>query len=288
MTIVALLGTGTMGAGMARSIAGAGHEVRVWNRSRERAEELADVATVATGPAEAVRGADVVVTMLWDADSVESVVRDAAPGLGDGTLWLQTSTVGIDGARRLAGLAQEHGLVFVDAPVLGTKQPAANGALVVLAAGPEQSQAAAGPVLDAIGSRTIWVGEQPGQASALKLVVNGWLAVVTEGVAEALLAARALGLDPRLFLEAIKGGALDAPYVGLKGGAMLDGALDPSFSLSGGAKDAALALDAVTAVGLEPDDVALLAAAREHLDRAVAEGHGDLDVAATYLAHRTR
>jgi 3-hydroxyisobutyrate dehydrogenase len=225
--------------------------------------------------------------MLWDADSVESVVEEAAPGLGDGVLWLQTSTVGVDGARRLARLAEQHGLVFVDAPVLGTKQPAANGALVVLAAGPESARAAAGPVFDAIGSRTIWVGEQPGQASALKLVVNGWLAVVTEGVAEALTAARALGLDPRLFLEAVKGGGLDAPYVGVKGGAMLEGAFDPTFTVTGGAKDAALALDAVTAVGLDPDDVALLSAAREHLDRAVAEGHGDLDIAATYLAHRT-
>ena len=288
MTTIALLGTGTMGAGMARTIAGAGHELRVWNRSAERAEALADVATVAADPAEAVRGADVVVTMLWDADSVESVVREAAPALVDGALWLQTSTVGVDGARRLAGLAEEHGLVFVDAPVLGTKQPAANGALVVLAAGPDDARAAAAPVFDAIGSRTIWVGDQQGLASALKLVVNGWLAVVTEGVAEALTATRALGLDPRLFLEAVKGGALDAPYVGLKGTAMLEGALDPAFSLSGGAKDAALALDAITAVGLEPDDVALLAAAREHLDRAVAEGHGDLDIAATYLAHRTR
>ena len=223
--------------------------------------------------------------MLWDADSVESVVREAAPGLGDGALWLQTSTVGIDGARRLAALAAEHGLVFVDAPVLGTKQPAATGNLVVLAAGPEQARGAAAPVFDAIGSRTIWVGEQPGQASALKLVVNGYLAVVTEGVAEALTAAKALGVDPRLFLEAVRGGALDAPYVGIKGGAMLEESFDPAFTVAGGAKDAALALDAVLAVGLEPDDVALLAAARDHLDRAVAEGHGDLDIAATYLAH---
>jgi 3-hydroxyisobutyrate dehydrogenase len=286
MAKVALLGTGTMGAGMARTIAGAGHELRVWNRSRERAEPLADVATVADDPAAAVQGVDVVVTMLWDADSVESVVREAAPGLADGTLWLQTSTVGVDGTRRLAGFAREHGLVFVDAPVLGTKQPAATGALVVLAAGPQQARAGAEPVFEAIGNRTIWVGDEPGQASALKLVVNSWLAVVAEGVAEALTAARVLGLDPRLFMEAVKGGGLDAPYVGLKGGAMLEGAFEPTFTVAGGAKDAALALDAVAGIGLDPDDLAVIAAAREHLDRAVAEGNGDLDIAATYLSHR--
>jgi 3-hydroxyisobutyrate dehydrogenase len=286
MTTVALLGTGTMGAGMARTIAGAGHELRVWNRSRERAEPLGDVATVADDPAEAVRGADVVVTMLWDADSVESVVREAAPGLARGTLWLQTSTVGVDGARHLAGLAREQGLLFVDAPVLGTKQPAATGALVVLAAGPQDARAGAEPVFDAIGSRTIWVGEEPGQASALKLVVNSWLVVVTEGVAEALTAARVLGLDPHLFLEAVRGGGLDAPYVGVKGRAMLEEGFDPTFTVAGAAKDAALALDAVGGMGLEPDDLAVISAAREHLDRAVAEGHGDLDIAATYLSHR--
>ena len=103
MTIVALLGTGTMGAGMARTIAAAGHELRVWNRTPERARALSDVATVADDPAEAVRGAEVVVTMLWDAGSVESVIKEAAAGLTPGTVWLQTSTVGLDGTGRLVG-----------------------------------------------------------------------------------------------------------------------------------------------------------------------------------------
>ncbi len=192
MTTVALLGTGTMGTGMARRIAGAGLDLRVWNRSAGPAEALADVATVELDAAKAVRGADVVVTMVWDADSVTDVVRAAAPGLAEGTLWLQTSTVGVDGARRLAGLAGELGLVFVDSPVLGTKQPAAQGQLVVLAAGPREAKEKAEPVFDAIGQRTIWVGEEPGQASALKLVVNSWLATVAESVAELLTATRAL------------------------------------------------------------------------------------------------
>jgi 3-hydroxyisobutyrate dehydrogenase len=286
MTTVALLGTGTMGTGMARRIAGAGLDLRVWNRSAGPAEALADVATVELDAAKAVQGADVVVTMVWDADSVTDVVRAATPGLAEGTLWLQTSTVGVEGARRLAGLAGEHSLVFVDSPVLGTKQPAAQGQLVVLAAGPERAKEQATPVFDAIGQRTIWVGEEPGQASALKLVVNSWLATVAESVAELLTATRALGLDPRLFLDAVKGGALDAPFVGLKGGAMLEGSFDPSFSVAGAAKDVGLAFDALTAAGLDTGDVAVLAAARQGLDRAVADGHGDLDVAAVYLSHQ--
>ena len=273
---------------MARRIAGAGLDLRVWNRSAGPAQALADVATVESDPAKAVQGADVVLTMVWDADSVVDVVRAAAPGLAEGTLWLQTSTVGVDGARRLAGLAGQHGLVFVDSPVLGTKQPAAQGQLVVARRRAHgEAQERAGPVFDAIGQRTIWVGEEPGQASALKLVVNGWLATVAEGVAEALTATRALGLDPRLFLEAVKGGALDAPFVGAQGRRHARGLVRPDL-LGGGRprRTRPSRSTAFTAAGLDFADVAVLAAARAGLDRAVADGHGDLDVAAVYLSHR--
>jgi 3-hydroxyisobutyrate dehydrogenase len=285
-TTVAVLGTGTMGTGMAHSLARAGFTLQVWNRSRDRAEPLADVgATVCDTAEEAVRGADVVLTMVWDAESVAEVIRAAAPGLREGTVWVQTSTVGVEGAQRLAKLAEQQGLVFVDSPVLGTKQPAENGELVVVAAGPARARAVADPVLDAIGNRTIWVGEQPGSASALKLIVNSWLVTIVEGVAEALTAARVLGLDPQLFLDAVHGGVLDAPFVGVKGGAMLRGAFEPSFSLAAADKDARLALHAVAAAGLDSDDLGVFAAARSCLERAVDEGHGGQDVAATYLGH---
>ena len=134
---VALLGTGTMGAGMARSIAGAGLRLRVWNRTRERAEPLAGVATVADTAADAVRGADVLVTMLFDADSVAAAVAEAGDALGPGTVWLQTTTVGVHGERQVAGVAGDLGVPYVDAPVLGTRGPAEQGKLVVLASGPK-------------------------------------------------------------------------------------------------------------------------------------------------------
>ncbi|MGZ4495382.1 MAG: NAD(P)-dependent oxidoreductase, partial [Nocardioides sp.] len=137
---VALLGTGLMGAGMARNIAKAGLTLRVWNRSADKAAPLADAgATVAATPAEAVEGADVVVTMLFDTDSVAATMREAAPGLSGDAVWLQMATVGIAGTDTLAGLARELGVAFVDAPVLGTRKPAEDGTLVVLASGPEQA-----------------------------------------------------------------------------------------------------------------------------------------------------
>ena len=210
-----------MGAGMARNIAAAGLPVRVWNRTAARAEPLADVATVAGSIREAVEGADIVLTMLYDVDSVASAITEAGPALGDDTVWLQQSTVGVAGTERLVALADELGVAYVDAPVLGTRKPAEDGALVVLASGAADLRARVAPVLDAIGSRTMWVGEA-GAGTRLKLAANAWVLTVVEGVAESLALTRDLGLDPRLFLEAVAGGALDAPYVGLKGAAMIE------------------------------------------------------------------
>ena len=134
---VALLGTGTMGLGMGRNLAAAGFPLRAWNRTRTKAEPLGGSgAEVVDTPAEAVRGADVVITMLFDADSVEATMREARDSLGEDVVWLQQSTVGVVGSDRLTKVAEELGLAYVDAPVLGTKKPAEDGALVVLASGP--------------------------------------------------------------------------------------------------------------------------------------------------------
>src|SRR3954447_902303 len=118
---IAFLGTGIMGAPMARHLVEGGHDVAVWNRTAEKARPLGELgARVAADPADAMAGVEVVVTMLTDGAAVEDVMRDAAPAAPDGTTWWQASTVGIDGTESLVALAEEHGLALVDAPVLGT------------------------------------------------------------------------------------------------------------------------------------------------------------------------
>ena len=121
---VALLGTGTMGEGMARNIAAAGLPLRVWNRTASRPSRWRTSPRSPASVAEAVRGADVVVTMLYDADSVAESMEQARGELGPETVWLQQSTVGVEGSERLAALAADLGVTYVDAPVLGTKKPA--------------------------------------------------------------------------------------------------------------------------------------------------------------------
>src|SRR6478609_113772 len=202
-----------MGAGMARNLIAAGLDVTVWNRRPDRAGPLADAgARIATDVAGAVAGADVVVTMLFDADAVAQVMEEALPAMAPEAVWVQMSTVGLEGTERLAALAAQHDVSFLDAPVLGTKAPAEQGTLTVLVGGPSALRDAVTPVFDAIGSKTIWIGERPGEGHKLKLVANSWVGMVTAGTGQAIALAGALGLDPQLFLDVIAGGPLDLPY----------------------------------------------------------------------------
>jgi 3-hydroxyisobutyrate dehydrogenase len=249
----------------------------VWNRSRDKAERI-EGATVADTVAQATRRADVVITMLFDADSVLAVADELVEALGTETVWLQCSTVGPDGARAIAERAPGR---VVDAPVLGTRKPAEDGALVVLASGPEELVAAAAPALEAIGSRTVDAGREPGAASALKLACNAWVALLTAGTAQSLGLARALGVDPALFLDAISGGAVDTPYAHLKGAAMLDGGDAVSFALDNVRKDVGLMVEAADGAGF-PDT--FLRALLDLYDRASEQGHGGDDVASVKAA----
>ena len=195
---VAILGTGIMGSGMARNLLAAGIEVRAWNRSREKAEPLAENgATVVDTPTEATNGADFVLTMLADAGVTEEVVGGdgVLSSLADGGVWLQTATVGAEGNGRLTKMAEDRGLPYVDAPVLGARQPAEQGQLVVLASGPDDVRDKCGPVFDAIGAKTLWLGEA-GAGSRLKLVVNNWIVGLLGTLAETISLARATGVDP--------------------------------------------------------------------------------------------
>ncbi|HWC82094.1 MAG TPA: NAD(P)-dependent oxidoreductase [Pseudonocardiaceae bacterium] len=281
-TSVAVLGTGLMGAGMARSLARAGLAVRAWNRSADKARPLAtDGVSVHEDVTEAVSGADVVLTMLFDADSVAGVMKQVIPALGKETVWAQTSTVGLDGTEELAALADKHSVSFVDSPVLGTRQPAEDGKLIVLAGGPSALRDKVSPVFDAIGARTVWVGERPGDGHRLKLVANSWVLSLTTSVAQAVAFARDLGVQPQQFLDVIAGGPLDSAYAQLKAKSMIDGEFPPAFGLSGAVKDSGLILDAMREAGTDSRVIAAVLAEFQDAERA---GHGAEDMAAVLFA----
>ncbi|MFI2373726.1 NAD(P)-dependent oxidoreductase [Streptomyces sp. NPDC018964] len=282
---VSVLGTGIMGAAMARNLLRAGHTVRAWNRTRAKAEPLAaDGAHIAGTPAEAVESADVVLTMLYDGPATLETMRQAAPALRGGTVWAQSATAGVEGVAELAGFAREHGLLFYDAPVLGTRQPAEAGQLTVLAAGPAEGRDRVTPVFDAVGARTVWTGEDGATAGAtrLKLVANSWVLAATTAAGEALALAEALDVAPDGFFDLIAGGPLDMGYLRAKARMILDGRLTPAqFAVTTAAKDARLIVRAGEQHGVRLD---VAAASAERFERADAQGRGDEDMAAAYYA----
>jgi 3-hydroxyisobutyrate dehydrogenase len=281
---VAVLGTGIMGAAMARNLLSAGMEVRVWNRTREKAEPLAEDGTKVAGtPAEAAEAADFLITMLSDAAAVEAAVGgNVLPALAEGGVWLQMSTVGTEGSDRLQKLAAERGVAYVDAPVLGTKQPAEQGALIVLASGPEEVREKCQPVFDAVGNKILWLGPA-GAGSRLKLVVNNWIVGLVGVLAETTALAEATGVDPARFLEVIEGGPLGLPYAQIKGKMMIEEEFPTSFSLRLARKDAALVLDVAEKEGLR---LAVTEAVVARFDETLDAGHGEEDLAAVYLSVR--
>jgi 3-hydroxyisobutyrate dehydrogenase len=285
MRRVAVLGTGKMGAGMARSLLRSGLDVTVWNRSPDRAAPLAaDGAHVSETAADAVARVDAVVTMLWEGDSVVEVVAEALPAAPAGVLWVQTSTVSVhDAGDRLPALAARYGARYLDAPVLGTRQPAEEGKLIILAAAPAPLRDPITPLFDAIGARTIWVSERPGDGTRLKLVANSWVGTIVAATGQAIALARGLGLDPQVFLDTVQGSAVDSAYLHAKGQAMIAGQFPAAFTVHGAIKDTGLIADAMRETGT---DAALMDAVREQFRKAAGSGHGDEDMAAIFCAFR--
>ncbi len=283
---VAVLGTGTLGAPMARNLARSGTAVAVWNRSAERAQPLAqDGIRVCSSVPDAVHKAEIVLTMLSDSTAVTAVMQEAGglDAMTAGAIWVQSSTVGIADTERCAELARTAGVTFVDAPVLGTRTPAERGQLVLLASGPDEARERCRPAFEAIGKQTLWLGPA-GTGTRLKLVVNTWLLSLVEVLAEAVAFAKAMGFDPESFFSTIEQGGVSLPYVRLKGGAMVREEFPPDFTLRLARKDMQLVLDAAAQSRLP---VPVVETVIRQFDRAIDLGHGDKDYAATYLATRS-
>jgi 3-hydroxyisobutyrate dehydrogenase len=282
--VVAVIGAGgTMGLPMARNVAGAGVEVRAWNRSQEKAEPLAgDGVEVLGTAAEAADGASVLLTILSDADAVVDALEGpdgALAGAERGALWLQMSTIGIEGTERCAALAEENGLTLVDAPVVGTKQPAEEGKLTVLASGPDEVRERCERLFEPIAQKAVWLGEA-GTGTRMKLVINSWLLSLVEGLAETVAFAEGVDIDPAQFLETIAGGPIDNAYAQMKGKMMIERSFEPAFKLELAAKDARLVIEAAQRHDLK---LPMLEAIRAQLAEAAVE-HGEKDMSAAYLA----
>jgi 3-hydroxyisobutyrate dehydrogenase len=279
---VALLGTGTMGAGMAQRLLELGFTVSVWNRTPEPARALADQgAAVAATPADAVANTDVVLTMLSNAGAVaEVMLRDGAlDAIPPRATWAQMGTIGAEATDSLASEAARRrpDVVFIDAPVSGSRGPARNGRLLVLASGPAGPHADADAVFAALGQRTLWLGPA-GSGSRLKLVLNAWLAFEIEAAAEASALAERLGVAPEVLEDALTGGPLASAAALTKLAKMGTGDYSADFPLEWALKDLDLALAASGA-----QTTPIVRAIADRWRGLVAKGEGRLDISAARL-----
>jgi 3-hydroxyisobutyrate dehydrogenase len=276
---VAVLGLGAMGHGMAASALRAGLPVIVWDRRQGAARDMAEHgAQVAASAADAARQAAIVVTMVTDADAVISIAGEQGmlAALAPDAIWAQMSTIGVAGIDRVAALvsAERPDVILLDAPVSGSREPAEHGQLTIFASGPGEARSRVAPLFDALGQRTIWVGET-GSGTRLKLVNNTWLAFGNEAVAASVALAHRLGLATETVIGALDGGPLVSPWQAAKLQRIADGEFSPQFALSLALKDVHLALQAAG-----DDRLEVLACLADEWQRAVDQGLGEQDLTA--------
>jgi 3-hydroxyisobutyrate dehydrogenase len=274
---VAVLGIGAMGHGMASSALRAGIPTIVWNRESAATRDLAELgAEVAETAADAARRAAIVLTMVTDTDAVISIAKDHGmlAALAPGSIWAQMSTIGVAGTDRVAAMvdAERPDVMLLDAPVSGSKEPAAQGQLTIFASGPDEARARVTPVFDALGQRTIWVGAV-GAGSRLKIVNNTWLAFACEAVAASVALARRLRLETETLVDALGGGPLVSPWQAAKLQRITKGDFSAQFALSLALKDVHLALQAA-----DDDRFAALACLSDEWQQVVDHGLGDQDL----------
>jgi len=279
--VIAFLGTGRMGGPMAANLARAGFRVQAWDRTASHAAALIkDGATTAASPAEAIKGAQILITMLADGPATEQALRgpDGELDIDPVLIWVQMATVGMEWTERFVNTATRYQVSFFDAPVSGSQGPAQAGELTILASGPSWMREAVAPVFAALGRATTWLGPA-GSGTRAKLVLNNWLADLAETTAETLSFARQLDLDPAQIVDVLASTPLGSPYAVQKARTMLAGDFTPAFALKHALKDADLAAQAAQAGGTE---LTLTSALLPRWRRAVAAGHADEDLAAIY------
>jgi 3-hydroxyisobutyrate dehydrogenase-like beta-hydroxyacid dehydrogenase len=271
---VAILGTGKMGGAMARRLDAKGHELTLWNRTRERAEALGVGSVVAT-PAEAARDAEVVISMLTDADAVRAAY------LGDGgaatvaqhQVFVDMSTAGPDVGKEVAPVIERSGAEFIEAPVIGSVPAVEAGTVVVLAGGTQAAVERARPVLEALGEVHPIVGGL-GSAPVLKLVANSMLAGVSALAAELQSAGTAAGLEADDVFWVI---SRVAPGLNARKAGFVDHRYEPvMFALRDALKDVRMAVELYKKVGVKTP----LTRATDELYERAAMSAGNLDMSA--------
>jgi len=279
---VGFIGLGTMGSPMAANIAKAGFPLVVWNRTASKVEPLLRVgAKAGKSPAHVAAEVDVVITMVSKPQDVEGVVLGPSgvlEGLKAGSVLIDMSTVSPVTSRKLAGAVTTKQAEFLDAPVVGSKGPAIEGALVIVVGGLPQTLERCKPILQAMGTRIIHAGNV-GMGSCLKLVTNLMLGHLMAGFAEAVMLAKAVGLDPKRFLQVLEASTFHSPWYQTKGAVMLKEDFSTHFALKHMRKDLELMVALAQELGIR---IPVTESVRRLFAEAETKGKGELDYSAVF------
>ncbi|MDR7342470.1 3-hydroxyisobutyrate dehydrogenase [Pantoea alhagi] len=276
---VAVLGLGAMGHAFAANLVKNDFQVAGWNRTRARGDDLAAAGMqLCDEPQQAAAQAEVVVAMLSDGATTESVLQQITPALKPNAVFCQMGTIGVEATDRLVAqlAAARPDVVYIDAPVSGTKAPAENAQILILASGDRQRAADLEPVFAAISKGARWLGEA-GAGSRMKLVVNAWLIAMMQGLAESTSLAQQFGFTPDDLWSVLEGGPLAAPYAKVKLDTIKGGDYTPQMQLTWALKDAQLALSAA-----EDQSMPGLQHIAKLWQQAIDAGYGEQDLAVIY------
>jgi 3-hydroxyisobutyrate dehydrogenase len=276
---VAFLGLGIMGRPQAANVCRAGFDLTVWNRTRARAESFAEEhrgVEVAESPAEAARGAGVVISMVPDGPEVEEVLFAAADGMAEGALAVDMSTIAPTASVSIGRRLGERGIQFLDAPVTGSRPKAEDGTLTIMVGGEAGDFERAKPVLEAMGQLVVHVGPS-GHGEMIKLINNTLAAINAAGLAEALLLAQAANLDTDKLRQVVASGSGASTMLSLKAEPMIERDFEPLFKLEHMLKDVRHCIREADALGVE---LPVAKAVESLYSRAAEIGLGGQDFAA--------
>lgn len=249
---VGVVGLGLMGSGIARRLAGAGHELVVYNRSRQKADALSKVARVAASPKELAGLCDVVVTVVTDFDAAKDVLlgADGLAASQNRPVVVDASTISPAQSEFLAQELKKRGIEMLGMPVMGGPAAAEAGELIPMVAGSKGAFEKARPVIETLGKQVFYIGEKAGSANAVKLALNMNIALIATAVSEGITLTRGCGIDPAVFVQILNSTYFKTGLSEKKGPKMVAGDFEPSFHLKNMLKDLELAAGMAQARGL--------------------------------------
>ena len=278
MQHIGFIGIGLMGKHMARHLLEAGHPLTIWNRSREKADDLlAAGAKWAESPKMVATASDVVITMVTDSAASEAVscgTDGILEGAHDGLILIDMGSIAPEMSRSIAGRAKEKGVAMLDAPVTGNPKVAEAGKLGIMIGGPEKTYKTCLPIFETLAAKIVYVGEENGTGTTLKLINNLILGVAIEAVSEAMVLAAKVSIDPRKVIEITSVGGARTGAMETRGERMIRGDFAPGFSTNNMYKDLTSVMKLADEAGVS---LPATSTSWDILRAAKSRGDGDLD-----------